>query len=107
MINLLDKVNVKMGRKRTRRVIIRAINIYKILLNNNGPINTPNLFELALKKDIVKEYSSLYQALKLLQQHGLIERSFNKGTLEWEVVRVIDNDEKLEEYLLKRTKNEY
>ena len=91
-----------MGRKRTQRVIIRAVNIYKLLLNNNGPMNTPHLFELALKRNIVKEYSSLYQALKLLQQQGLIERSFNKGTLEWEVIRVVDSDEKLENFLLSK-----
>ncbi len=94
-----------MGRKRTRRVIMRAINIYKLLLDNNGPLNTPRLFDEALKRGIVKEYSSLYQALKLLQQHGLVERSFNKGTLEWEVIKVIDNDEKLEEVLLSKNSN--
>ena len=82
-----------------------AINIYRLLLDNDGPMSTPILFNIALRKSIVKEYSSLYQALKLLQQHGLIERSFNKGTLEWEVTRIIESDEKLEEILLSRDKS--
>ncbi|OYT31960.1 MAG: hypothetical protein B6U94_01340 [Thermofilum sp. ex4484_79] len=88
-----------MGRRRTQRVITRAINVYKLLLKHGGPIKTPKLFEKALQKNIVSEYSSLYQALKLLSQCGLIERSFNKGALEWEVIKVVENNEKLEEIL--------
>lgn len=82
-----------MGRRRTARVVERALKIYKVLLESSNGLSTPAIFTLAMERNIVDSYSALYQALKLLETAGILERRLNRGSVEWEVVKVLEDSE--------------
>lgn len=91
-----------MGRKRSEKVIERAEKIYQMLLEMRQPITTPELLKKALEKGIVKEYSSLYHVLRLLDKVGLVDHNLIRGTLEWRVIKVIEDKQELKDVLAGR-----
>ncbi|RLE84811.1 MAG: hypothetical protein DRJ41_02440 [Thermoprotei archaeon] len=91
-----------MGRKRSEKVIGRAEKIYQMLIEIGQPITTPELLRKAIDKGIVREYSSLYHVLRLLEKVGLVDHNLIRGTLEWRVLKVIKNKEELRDILAGR-----
>ncbi len=84
-----------MGRRRSPQVIQRAIRVYKYLLSIGQRITTPELFKRAHSDGIISDYSKLYQSLRLLKKVGLVDQRSRGIVSEWEVIRVVDDEEEL------------
>ncbi len=87
-----------MGRRRSRRVIERAIKVYNLVVSANK-ISTPELFRRATSEGVVESYSALYQALRLLALKGLVTSTSSKGVLWWEPLKIVESREELEKLL--------
>ncbi len=81
---------VGLGRRKSKLTIERAKKIYQILSENKDGLATPTLFNIVLKEGIIREYSTLYQILKMLKEKGIVEQRSEKGLAKWEVVKFVD-----------------
>jgi len=79
-----------LGRRKSKLTIERAKRIYQILSENKDGLSTPALFNIVLKRGIIREYSTLYQILKMLKEKGVVEQRSEKGLARWEVTRIVD-----------------
>jgi len=70
--------------------IERAKRVYQILVENKDGLPTPKLFNIVLKEGIIREYSTLYQILKMLKEKGVVEQRSEKGLARWEVIKIVD-----------------
>ncbi len=70
--------------------IERAKRVYQILVEKKDGLPTPKLFNIVLKEGIIREYSTLYQILKMLKEKGVVEQRSEKGLARWEVIKIVD-----------------
>lgn len=82
-----------MGRRRSRRTVQLAKRIYAMISENDGGVSTPALFSRALEEGLVDEYSSLYRALRFLEERGLVDRRAEGGVCYWEASKVFGEEE--------------
>lgn len=82
-----------MPRPRSPEVIERAIKVYKILEEQGGRIQTPDLLKIVLERKVANSYSLLHHTLMVLENAGFVKHEREKGRAVWSVVKKATEEE--------------
>lgn len=82
-----------MPRPRSAQVIERAIKVYKILEEQGGKVQTPDLLKIVLERKVASSYSLLHHTLMVLENAGFIKHDREKGRAVWSVIKKATEEE--------------